>query len=188
MTLTLFVATGQLLLSDLIEVDNYLALLLSFATLLVIGLLFFVFRDKVLTLPLASVVAITSVHTFRNGFAFVLQILQWWVVYPEAPLSVWATMLAVMIVTSRLPFIPAKDLTAIGMILGLSSFLDAPADVISGLLLSHAALNHGANFAVMGVSSFWTPAVSGGPEAADSIPSITENPDHTPQNEIDTKP
>jgi hypothetical protein len=76
---------------------------------------------------------------------YVLQIVQWWIVVPEASLKVWATMLVILTIVNRLPLVPAKDILGAGAVLGISSLLDASQPVIAALLMTQLALNKSAN-------------------------------------------
>lgn len=154
-TIGLLLLTGNIPLFKKISSFDLTHLLLFVLLLLILTFIVVYFRKAVLSLSSGHVLNIFGIHLIRNIGVFGLQVLQWWVVFPSAPLSVWATMLAIIVVTSRLPFIPAKDWAAAGAILGISGFLDAPESVIAGLLLVHAGLNHGANFLVFSLSSLW---------------------------------
>lgn len=140
--LGVFLYTGQLVLADLIGDQNplYVTAGIVFAAVLVaVGLRF---RKTIFTLPPRTVLWLFAVHLGRFLFVvYVLQIVQWWVVLPTAPLSVWASMLAVMTITNRLPLIPAKDLVGVGAILGMTAVLDASAAIIGSMLLVRIALD-----------------------------------------------
>lgn len=104
------------------------------------------FRRRLLTLPTRTAAACYGLHLGRLVLiAGLLQILQWWIVVPSAPLSVWATIFVVLALVNRLPLIPARDLVGISAVLGLSSYIAAPASVIAALLLTRSALDKLAN-------------------------------------------
>lgn len=154
-TLAAFVAAGQIALVDLIDNQDPVYVTIGLLVAACLVALLVVFRRTVFTLSLRELMALFGTHLGRNLAVYGLQILQWWVVFPEAPLHVWATMLAVIIVTTRLPFLPAKDWAAMSAILGMSAVLDAPEAVIAGLLLVHSGLNHATNFILFALASAW---------------------------------
>lgn len=110
-------------------------------------------RRRVFTLPDRLLAFLLGVHGLRFALMFGWQILQWWVVVPEAPLSVWVTMLAVITVVNRVPFLPARDLLSAGAILGVADVLAAPEAAIAGLLLTRSALDRLAHLALYAATS-----------------------------------
>ncbi|NQV72994.1 hypothetical protein HQ496_07715 [bacterium] len=70
-----------------------------------------------------------------------MQILQWWVVMPYMPFDVWGTMLAIVTISNRLPFIPAKDLLAVSVILGVSGVVEGSSAAISAMMLTRFAID-----------------------------------------------
>ena len=153
-TIGLFLLTESIPVSEVFTGRDLGYALLFAALFFSLATIILYFRKSVFSLSSTLIYKIFTIHIVRNTGVFGLQVAQWWVVFPSAPLSVWATMLAIVIVASRLPFIPAKDWAAMSAILGISSFLDAPESVIAGLLLVHAGLNHGANFLVFSLLRF----------------------------------
>ncbi len=142
-----FLLTGHIVLADLIGEADLLYVALGGAGAAVLVGLGVHFRRTLLTLAPRTVGALFATHLGRYLLLnYVLRILQWAVVLPEAPLSVWATMLAVMSLIGRLPLIPARDLVGIGAILGMAELLPASEAAIAALLLMHTALSKAANF------------------------------------------
>ncbi len=113
------------------------------------------FRRVLFSLPSWTVGALLGVHLGRFFLAWTLQIVQWWVVLPEAPLEVWGTILAVMTVINRLPLLPARDLLGIGAVLGMSELLAASEVVIAGMLLARSAIDRLLNVALFGGTLLW---------------------------------
>ena len=116
-------------------------LLLPVAILAGAGVLVLVrFRHSIFSLPGRSVVSITGLHVLRFFVSWGLQILHWWVVLPDTPFRVWGTMLAVVTITNRLPFVPARDLISTSMILGLGPALQTMQPAIAAMLVSRSVL------------------------------------------------
>jgi hypothetical protein len=143
---SVFLLAGEIVLTDLLgEPGPWVT---GGVVLLVVGLvgLGVYFRNTLFTLATRDVVKVYAVYLVRFiVFGYVLQMLQWWVVLPSAPLSVWATMLATMTIINRLPLIPAKDLVGIGAILGISGLLAASEATILAMLLTRSALDKSTN-------------------------------------------
>lgn len=106
-------------------------------------------RRSVFTLPPRTVLVLVGVHFARFALlVYALQVLQWWVVVPGAALSQWIPILVVVAVVNRTPFIPARDLTGVGAVLGVLALppgLEAP---VAAMLLVRSALDRGCNLAV----------------------------------------
>lgn len=162
-----FLFAGQIALVDLVDNQDPVYAIGGIVLVVVVVVLLVVFRRTVFSLSVSEVLGLFGTHVGRMGGVFVLQILQWWVVFPEAPFQVWATMLVVMTVTTRVPLMPAKDLAAMGAILGMTDLLNAPEAVIAGLLIARSALDRVANFVLFAVSSLWERAH--GPELVEEV-------------------
>lgn len=151
--ISVFLATGQIVLVDLIGEPDVLYVALAVAVVAALAVVGVRFRKTIFTLPPRAVGGLFLTHVGRFVLiAYTLQIVQWWVVVPEAPLSVWATMLAVMTLVNRLPLIPAKDLVGIGAILGMTDLLAASATVIAAMLLTRSVLDKALNLLLFAVA------------------------------------
>jgi hypothetical protein len=111
---------------------------------LLIGVLSIVgyrFRHTLFSLPGKSVLQIYLAHFTRFMLVFCLQIFQWWVVLPEVPFEVWGTMLAILTISNRLPLIPAKDLLAVAVMLGVAGVVEDSRAAISAMLVTRIAID-----------------------------------------------
>jgi len=107
------------------------------------------FRRAVFTLPPRTVLALVGVHCVRFALlVYALQVLQWWVVVPGAPLRLWIPILVVVTVVNRLPFIPARDLAGVGAVFGVLALPPEPEASIAAMLLVRTALDRGCNLAL----------------------------------------
>jgi hypothetical protein len=153
----LLLLTGQLLLTTVVAARDPLYLVAFAAATVLVVALGLRFRRTLLTLRPRAVLALFAVHLGRFLLlVYLLQILQWWVVVPEAPLSLWATMLVVITVVSRVPFLPARDLVGIGAILGtpiVPGMLEAS---VAAMLLVRTALDKLCNLALWAASGGYT--------------------------------
>ncbi|PSQ99974.1 MAG: hypothetical protein BRD48_02440, partial [Bacteroidetes bacterium QS_9_68_14] len=68
------------------------------------------FRRALLSVTPAALGLMLGVHAARFTAGRVLQVVQWEVVVPEASLQTWLVLLSLLVLTSRIPFVPASDL------------------------------------------------------------------------------
>jgi len=113
----------------------------------VIAAAFYRFRHAIFSLPRRDLQFMAVVHLGRFLLGFVLQVLQWWSVVPEAPFSAWATLLSAMIVTNRIPFLPSRDILFAGAGIELSTVLGIPAATMAGMLLVRTGIDKVMNVA-----------------------------------------
>ena len=138
---------GFLILTDSIRWGDFMGerdpMLLVGVLLLfsVLGIVGFRFRNALFSLPGKSVLLLYAAHFARFTLNFGMQILQWWVVMPFMPFDVWGTMLAIVTISNRLPFIPAKDLLAVSVILGVSGVVEGSSAAISAMMLTRFAID-----------------------------------------------
>lgn len=190
-----YLAIGLLLsvlfLSDSVAFDflvgrNWIVILFSVAMLLGVGsVVLYRFRHSVFSIPGRSVLAVTGVHVARFILTWMIQILHWWVVLPDTPLRVWGTMLAVVTVTNRLPFVPARDLISTSVILGLGPGLGAFQPAIAAMLVVRSLIEKLLNatlFASLSVRDSIHPAVTDDERESADIPTL-EPDDQAPGTE-----
>ncbi|SHK30235.1 hypothetical protein [Rhodothermus profundi] len=146
---------GQFALVDLIgPAADPVYLVAGALALGVLGALAVRFRRAIFYVPGRMAGMLLGVHVLRFFAMYALQVLQWWVVLPEAPLRVWATILVVGTATNRIPFLPATDLLALGAVLGMTHLLEASAAVLAGMLVVRSVMDRTAN-AVLFVLTSW---------------------------------
>ena len=95
------------------------------------------------------------VHFGRFFVANALQIVQWWVVVPEASFEAWATLLAVQMAANRIPFLPSRDLIFASLGIEMSSTLGIPVATVAGMLLVRSAIDRLLNAGLFGLTSVW---------------------------------
>lgn len=147
--------SGQIAFADLLRGQSPVHLGIGLALVVALVSAVLAFRRAIFSLPARTIALLFLVHVGRFALSYALQIAQWWVVLPDAPLEVWGTMLAVMIVMNRLPLMPARDLVSIGAILGMSDLLAASEGVIAGMLLARSGIDRLLNLGFFGGSLLW---------------------------------
>ncbi|MEM1125091.1 MAG: hypothetical protein AAGI71_00450 [Bacteroidota bacterium] len=172
-----FLLAGQLDLQALVGENNLLYIGVAVVVFAIGAALAVRFRNTVFTLPVPAVAGVFGAHLFRFGLVFVLQVAQWAVVIPEAPLQVWATMLVIVAFTNRLPLIPAKDLAAAAAILEVSGVYDAYLPAIAGMLLVRIVLDKSMNLFLFTVTSRLMPPDPGPEAAPTAAPAAVQRPE-----------
>lgn len=175
--LAVFLYTDQIAFLELIGNPRPAYLLGGLVVLAVVFLVIFRFRRTLFGMAARVVGYLIVTHSVRLSVVHVLQVLQWWVVWPEAPLNVWATMLVIATITNRLPLLPAKDLIGVSAILGTVGMLNVPEAVVAGMLLSRSVIDKILNLVVFGASYLTGDSVRGDYGTPDATPPETPKSD-----------
>lgn len=112
----------------------------GFAFVLIIGL-FVRFRRTIFALSGRTLGFVLGIHLARFLLSSILQVLQWWVVLPDAPFSAWATLLVIFVVMNRIPFLPSRDLVFAGVGIKASATLGVPGPAVAGMLLTRSVID-----------------------------------------------
>ena len=133
------------------------------------------FRKALLSASAAALGLMLGVHAARFTAARVLQVLQWWIVVPEASLQTWLVLLSLLVLTSRIPFVPASDLVFVSLGTHVAAFLDVSVATVAGMLLARSACEKVLNAGVFGASSLWErwsgePVPTGGTDEREAVP------------------
>jgi hypothetical protein len=139
--LVVLLASGYVAMEELIgnATPGYVAVG-GFAFVLIAGL-FVRFRRTLFALGTRTLGFILGVHLARFLLSSVLQVAQWWVVLPDAPFSVWATLLVIFVVMNRIPFLPSRDLAFAGVGIEASAALGVPGPAVAGMLLTRSVID-----------------------------------------------
>lgn len=136
----LLVFTGVLELNDLIDDLNILYLIVGAVIAVAFVTFFFQFKRYLFSLSLKKAVVVFAIYMTRFLIHHGLLIVQWAVVIPGTPISVWFTFLAIIIVVNRIPFIPSKDLVFMWAGIELSKALNMATASVAGMLLVSSVL------------------------------------------------
>lgn len=99
------------------------------------------FRKQIFSLSLKTSATIFSIHLIRHVAVFVIQIYQWHVVLPDVPFYVWFTFMALLLVVTRLPFLPNIDLLFLTISYSLSKIIGAPIAGVMAMLAVNSVLD-----------------------------------------------
>lgn len=172
-----FLLTGQVALVDLIGNRDPIYIAFGLIAVGVLGAVGLRFRKTIFTLPLKTILLLAATHLTRFLLMYTLQVLQWWVVLPEAPLSVWATILVVGTLMSRIPLLPARDLLSLGAMLGAAGLMDTSQAIIAGMLVVRSGLDKLFNVGLFTITTWWDRRHGQRPPDPDVTPS---HPDAEP--------
>ncbi|TVR17279.1 MAG: hypothetical protein EA391_05315 [Balneolaceae bacterium] len=107
--------------------------------------LFIQFRKYIFALPLRKALIVFAIYLSRFIIHHGLLIVQWAVVIPDTPLSIWFLFIAIIIVVNRIPFIPSRDLVFMWAGIELSRALDMATASVAGMLLVSSAMKKSLN-------------------------------------------
>ncbi len=117
--------------------------------LLIASILLFRFRRYFFGFSRRQTLVIAGIHLTRLLLVNTFQVLQWAVVMPQVPWSVWFTFLSAQIVLNRIPFLPSRDLVFLGTGVELSSVMQLSTVDVAGMLLVSAVLGKVLNFVLL---------------------------------------
>lgn len=150
-----FLFSGYVALPDSIAQHEILYLI---GGLIVIGVVIAVgvnFRSMVFGLSGQVLASIFGLHIARLFAVMTLQILEWEVVVPEVDLEIWFTFLSLQIITSRIPFLPSRDLIFMAAGIELAGAVQVSKAAIAGVLGVHSVLDKSINLLSFFAVSAW---------------------------------
>jgi len=109
--------------------------------LIIVLILLFRFRNSILSVDRRTAWKIFLIHELRIFWVYSLEVLQWIIVLPAVPLFVWFTFLSVRIISSRIPFLPNRDLLFISVSIEVAKYVEVSEAEIGGILLTINVLN-----------------------------------------------
>ncbi len=136
----LLVFTGTINLDEMIDDVNVVYIILGTVIAIVFGVLAVQFRKYLFSLPLKKSLKVFGIYMTRFLIHHGLLIVQWAVVIPNTPISIWFTFLAIVIVVNRIPFIPSRDLVFMWAGIELSKMLNMATAAVAGMLLVSSVL------------------------------------------------
>lgn len=154
--LVFFLTQGYINIEDYIpQVENWLTYLwisLAAALVLFIG---YKFRRYILNVSLREALQISGIYTGRLIFTNLVQIIQYKIAEPTVPWAVWFSLMAVQIMSTRIPFLPSRDVLYVGVALEMSVMLNVPEAQLVGVLTANLILKK-----LIGAISFITTSIT----------------------------
>ena len=106
----------------------------------VLSLLIIAFRGKVLGVRTGTMWRVIGYHVVRSGGDLVLLGFQWTAGLPGSQFSAWISLLVVGLLTSRTPFIPAREFLFLSFALAMADTIDAPQAQVTAMFLTDTAM------------------------------------------------
>lgn len=137
--LSIFLYIGHISIRKLFNFDStYFYIGTAAVVLLIITLIYL--RNYVISMPFETASRIFGIHLLRLIFVYSVEIIQWMIVMPEVPVYIWFTYMSIKIISTRIPFLPSRDLLFIGASLEISKLLNVSGAGIAGILLASNVL------------------------------------------------
>jgi hypothetical protein len=153
-------ASGRLDFLDLVQPGlKQTAGSIAVCTAVILGV-FAVMHHRMLSAERRDQLHILALQALRLLATWAFFFTQWKAALPQVPAETWAFFIAVWMVTTRLPFLPSRDLILAALGLALSKLVDAPPSSVSAMFVAGAALPLGLHFATLlftGIRSFRAP-------------------------------
>ena len=135
-----FVTQGYINIYDYLnEIDSLTGVAIVIG-ILILGGLVYRFSKFIFSLGWKDSLKVFGLHSSRIILINVLQILQWEVAKPEISMAVWFTLAVILIVSTRVPFLPSTDVLFVTVALQVSGMLDVPNDLLAGILTANLVM------------------------------------------------
>lgn len=134
------------LMNNLPDGIHYVGGVMAVSILIVLILVFF--GKHLIKVPRREAGRIVSIFTARLVLFESLQVLQWSLILPEVPLSVWIGFVTTKMMITRIPFTPNKELILLGLAVTLSDYVPSAEAALAGLFLTSTVLNQVSNISV----------------------------------------
>lgn len=122
------------------QIENQLTYLWIGLALLVVLFAAYKFRSYILSISLMDAAKISAIYTGRLIFTNLIQIIQYKIAEPSIPWAVWFSLMAVQIMSTRIPFLPSRDVLYVSVALEMSVVLNVPEAQLVGVLTANLIL------------------------------------------------
>jgi hypothetical protein len=152
----ILIYVGQVEILDYIDDLNIVYIGTGFLIAIVLIVLVIQFRKYLFDLPLRKAFIVYSIYLIRFFIHYSLMVLQWSIVIPNTPLSIWFTFVAVLLVVNRIPFLPSKDFVFVWFGIELSRMLNMATASVAGMLLVSGALAKVTSLVLFSLINYYT--------------------------------
>lgn len=167
--LIFFLTQGYINIEDYIpQVENrliYLWIVLGAIVLILIG---YKFRSYILSISLRDAAKIAGIYTGRLVLTNLMQIIQYKIAEPTVPWAVWFSLMAVQIMSTRIPFLPSRDVLYVSVAIEMSVMLNVPETQLVGVLTANLILKKLIGATSFLVTSFTQTQLPVNPQAIDA--------------------
>ncbi|MCW9707364.1 hypothetical protein [Fodinibius salsisoli] len=167
--LIFFLTQGYINPEDYIpQIENRLTYLWIFIGIVVVGILIYQFRNYILSISLKDASKIAGIYTGRLILTNLIQIIQYKIAEPTVPWAVWFSLMAVQIMSTRIPFLPSRDVLYVSVAIEMSVALNVPETQLVGVLTANLMLKKLIGAISFLVSSFTQNQLPVNPKSVDS--------------------
>ncbi|TVQ65035.1 MAG: hypothetical protein EA360_10945 [Balneolaceae bacterium] len=152
------ITAGVIDLSDLIGNVNMLYIVLGLFLMVIVVSVLVQFRKYIFSLPFRKAVIVFSIYLFRFMLHHGLLIVQWSVVLPDTPVSVWFLFVAIIIMVNRIPFLPSRDLIFMWAGIEVSKVFEMATASVAAMLLVSSAMKKITNLILFLIISYYSDA------------------------------
>jgi hypothetical protein len=152
----ILVFTGIIDIEELIGNINLVYVITAIVIVIALAALIIQFRKYIFDLPIRKAIIVFSIYLTRFVLHHGLLIVQWAVVIPQTPLSIWLLFVAIIIMVNRIPFLPSRDLVFMWAGIELSRMLDMATAAVAGMLLVSSALKKSTNLILFIIFSYYS--------------------------------
>lgn len=139
--LIFFLTQGYINIEDYIpNIENTITYFWIVLGVVVVGILIYQFRSYILSISLKEAATISAIYTGRLILTNLIQIIQYKIAEPTVPWAVWFSLMAVQIMSTRIPFLPSRDVLYVSVAIEMSVALNVPETQLVGVLTANLML------------------------------------------------
>lgn len=139
--LIFFLTQGYIDIGDYLpQIENqliYLWIALGAGVAILVG---YKFRNYILSMSFNDALKISGVYTGRLIFTNLVQVIQYKIAEPSVPWAVWFSLMAVQIMSTRIPFLPSRSVLYVSVAIEMSVMLNVPETQLVGVLTANLIL------------------------------------------------
>lgn len=122
------------------QIENKLTYLWIFLGVAVVIFIAYKFRSYIISMSFNEAAKISAVYTGRLIFTNLVLISQYKIAEPTVPWAVWFSLMAVQIMSTRIPFLPSRDVLYVNVAIEMSVMLNVPETQLVGVLTANLIL------------------------------------------------
>ena len=122
------------------QIENNLTYVWIGLGVVVVGFIAYKFRRYILSVSFDEALKIMAIYTGRLILINVVQIVQYKIAEPTVPWGVWFSLMAVQIMSTRIPFLPSRDVLYVNVAIEMSVMLNVPETQLVGVLTANLIL------------------------------------------------
>lgn len=139
--LIFFLTQGYIDITEYIpQIENTLTYVWIALGVSVVLFIVYKFRQYIISMSFNEAAKISAIYTGRLIFTNIVLITQYKIAEPTVPWAVWFSLMAVQIMSTRIPFLPSRDVLYVSVALEMSVMLNVPEAQLVGVLTANLVL------------------------------------------------